>query len=121
MESVEERRIKERVETPGGEAICHFRGFGEHYIMDDISLRGARMRWGPLIPVGSEVKVVIFAGALGMVTVGGRVVRHGKDGISLGISFQDLDTLAEHTLEDIVIEAQLESYSPADFLENCPP
>lgn len=65
--------------------------------------------------------MVIFAGALGMVTVEGKVVRHGGDGTSLGVAFEELDVTAEHALEDIVIEVQLENYSPADFLENCPP
>lgn len=121
MERVDERRVRERVETPGGEAICHVEGFGEHYVLDDLSVDGALLRWGPLIPIGSKVEMVIFAGAMGMVTVQGKVVRHGGDGASLGIRFADLDFVSEHALEDLVIEAQLESYSPADFLEECPP
>lgn len=116
----EERRSALRVDTPGGEAICHVEGFGEHYVMDDLSKAGAHFRLGPVIPVGTPVKIVLFAGTMGMVSVDAKVVRHELDGTGFGVAFEAMEDLDEERIEDIVVETLLEEFS-ADLLESTPP
>ncbi|MBW2731282.1 MAG: PilZ domain-containing protein [Deltaproteobacteria bacterium] len=110
MHKPQERRSALRVETQGGEAICHVQGYGEHYVMDDLSKAGAHFRLGPMISVGTPIQVVLFAGTLGMVSVDAKVVRHELDGTGFGVAFDAMDDSDEEQIEDIVVEILLDEF-----------
>jgi hypothetical protein len=117
MHEGSERRICDRVKTPGGEAFCYIDGLANRYHMDNLSIKGAKLHHGPMIPVGKEVEVVIFAGEIGPVSLDARVARH-LDGISLGIEFAPRNKTAATTLQTVIRTAQETDLWPTQWMED---
>ena len=121
MVKAEDRRDAERVGLNDSQAICHYRGFGEHYQVEDLSVGGAKLRGGPVPPVGARVRVVIFVANAGMVCSPGLVVRREWDDMAFSVRFDGLEPSRAVHLADVVGRAYAATNAPADYLEHCPP
>ncbi|MBW2731571.1 MAG: PilZ domain-containing protein [Deltaproteobacteria bacterium] len=108
-----ERRYAVRVNTPGGEAFCHVDGYGDRYLMTDFSTRGVRLRCGPMLPIGKEIEIVIFAGGIGMISLRGRVLRELPDGVSMAVTFDRPNHESSQRLEDLVATAFVHDFWPS--------
>jgi len=117
-----ERRYAERVDFADGEAICHCGGFGEHYLVQNLSTAGAQL-WGmPLPPVGSMVRLVISMPAVGLVSLAARVTRHEPVVRTLfSVAFEEEDPDKALVLEDMVDRAYAERCTSASYLEHGAP
>lgn len=102
MEFIEERRDAERFTPEGGQALCLHGAAGRHYIVDDFSQTGVRLRGGPAPPLGARIKTVLFVGGQGVAEVWGHVTRHADDGIAFGVKFERDSSIDEMQLEDLV-------------------
>jgi hypothetical protein len=118
----DDRRRTLRVCTPGKEAVCKGSGLGDIYDVEDLSLGGAKLRLGPLLPVGTPVSVAIFDQPLTPLHLSGTVIHHESEhNSSFGVAFDQPNVLQWRRLHDIVSEAMRDDYIPADYLEHCPP
>lgn len=102
MSFIEERRDAERYRTEGGQALCMHGASGRHYVVDDFSQSGVRLRGGPAPPLGARVKTVLLVGGQGIAEVWGHVTRHADDGRAFGVRFEAESSMDEMQLEDLV-------------------